>query len=183
LDQQPLVQPEVWEFLQSANPADGVVLVGFGYQNLTEDAAFMKDEWRMMAEALTALAPAKVLWVVDHSKLPPGVKIGEEGYPVGPNVLVVPWVDYNDVLGHPATRLFITHCGSHSCYEAAYHGVPVMTLPFTNEQGEMAMRMLAAGLGYAVPEAVAFRATGQIGGLTKGRIAGIALQVRGEQKL
>jgi UDP:flavonoid glycosyltransferase YjiC (YdhE family) len=133
----------------------------------------------MLAEALTALAPAKVLWVLDTSKLPSSVKIGEGDYAVGPNVLVVPWVDYNDVLGHPATRLFITHCGSHSCYEAAFHGVPVMALPFSTEQGEMAMRMLAAGLGYAVPEAVAFRATGQMGGLTKGMLVGIAKQVSG----
>lgn len=39
-----------------------------------------------------------------------------------------------DVLGHPATRLLVSHCGLHSIYEAAFHGVPVVGLPFMFEQ-------------------------------------------------
>jgi UDP-N-acetylglucosamine:LPS N-acetylglucosamine transferase len=85
--------------------------------------------------------------------------ISKEELPLGPNVLVVPWVDYNDVLGHPATRLFISHCGVHSMYEAAFHGVPVLALPFTPDQGECAVRFTQTGVGLAVPEAVAFRSS------------------------
>jgi hypothetical protein len=39
-----------------------------------------------------------------------------------------------DVLGHPATRLLVSHCGLHSVYEAAFHGVPVVGVPFMFEQ-------------------------------------------------
>jgi hypothetical protein len=38
------------------------------------------------------------------------------------------------VLGHPNTRLFVSHCGWHSVNEAAYHGVPVVAIPFQFEQ-------------------------------------------------
>jgi len=39
-----------------------------------------------------------------------------------------------DVLGHPNTRVFVSHCGVHSVYEAAFHGVPVVAVPFQFEQ-------------------------------------------------
>jgi UDP:flavonoid glycosyltransferase YjiC (YdhE family) len=39
-----------------------------------------------------------------------------------------------DVLGHPNTRVLVSHCGYHSVYEAMYHGVPVVGVPFQFEQ-------------------------------------------------
>jgi UDP:flavonoid glycosyltransferase YjiC (YdhE family) len=42
-----------------------------------------------------------------------------------------------DVLGHPSTRLLVSHCGLHSIYEAAFHGVPVVGLPFMFEQVQL----------------------------------------------
>jgi hypothetical protein len=41
----------------------------------------------------------RVLWPLSASNLPDGVTL--EQLPLGPNVKVVPWVDYNDVLGEP----------------------------------------------------------------------------------
>lgn len=49
-------------------------------------------------------------------------------------MLLVPQVDYNDVLGHSNARVFVSHCGLHSVYEAAHHGVPVVGVPFMFEQ-------------------------------------------------
>jgi hypothetical protein len=73
---------------------------------------------------------------------------------------VVPWVDYNDVLGHPATRLFISHCGIHSIWEAAFHGVPVIGVPFQQEQAANAAKLASRGMGEVHKEAVAFRSAG-----------------------
>lgn len=39
-----------------------------------------------------------------------------------------------DVLGHSNARVFVSHCGLHSVYEAGYHGVPVVGVPFMFEQ-------------------------------------------------
>lgn len=39
-----------------------------------------------------------------------------------------------DVLGHPNTKAFVSHCGVHSINEAAYHGVPVVAVPIQFEQ-------------------------------------------------
>lgn len=30
--------------------------------------------------------------------------------------------DLNDAVDHPNVRLFVSHCGCHSTYEALYHG-------------------------------------------------------------
>ena len=43
---------------------------------------------------------------------------------------VATWLPQNDVLGHPQTKVFLSHCGANSLYEAAYHGVPIVGLPF-----------------------------------------------------
>jgi hypothetical protein len=39
-----------------------------------------------------------------------------------------------DVLGHPNTKAVVSHCGLHSVNEAAYHGVPLVGIPFQMEQ-------------------------------------------------
>jgi hypothetical protein len=39
-----------------------------------------------------------------------------------------------DVLGHPHTKAFVSHCGVHSVNEAAFHGVPVVGVPIQFEQ-------------------------------------------------
>jgi hypothetical protein len=46
-----------------------------------------------------------------------------------------------DVLGHPATNVFVSHCGMHSVNEAAYHGVPLLAIPFQMEQVGVATQL------------------------------------------
>jgi hypothetical protein len=50
------------------------------------------------------------------------------------NPFPTPCVYSQDVLGHSNTRAFMSHCGIHSVYEAAYHGVPLVGVPFMFEQ-------------------------------------------------
>ncbi|XP_017778438.1 PREDICTED: UDP-glucuronosyltransferase 2B9-like [Nicrophorus vespilloides] len=50
------------------------------------------------------------------------------------NVITRPWLQINDILGHPKTKLFISHGGALSTQEAMYHGVPIIGMPFFIDQ-------------------------------------------------
>ncbi len=58
----------------------------------------------------------------------------------GPRWLIDEWCPQRAVLAHPAVCLFISHCGASSTAEAAYHGVPVLTLAGYGDQCKRASR-------------------------------------------
>ncbi|KAH9514619.1 UDP-glucuronosyltransferase 1-1 [Bulinus truncatus] len=57
------------------------------------------------------------------------------------------WLPQNDLLGHPNTRLFISHCGKNSQYEALYHSVPMLCLPIHVDQFYNSERVRVKGFG------------------------------------
>ncbi|XP_013412817.1 UDP-glucuronosyltransferase 2C1-like [Lingula anatina] len=44
------------------------------------------------------------------------------------------WLPQNDLLAHPNTKLFISHCGNGGTFEALYHGIPVLGFPLFADQ-------------------------------------------------
>jgi len=68
-----------------------------------------------------------------------------EGWTVPDNVHIRTWLPQNDILGHPNTRLFITHGGNAGQYEALYHGVPMLGFPLFAEQHTNAQRSFEKG--------------------------------------
>lgn len=64
------------------------------------------------------------------------------------NVLRSKWLPQQDILGHPKTRLFMSHCGNLGSQEAKYHGKPVLALPVAFDQMRNAARMERKG--YAI---------------------------------
>ncbi|EAW71060.1 UDP glucuronosyltransferase family 1 member A3 [Homo sapiens] len=63
------------------------------------------------------------------------------------NTILVKWLPQNDLLGHPMTRAFITHAGSHGVYESICNGVPMVMMPLFGDQMDNAKRMETKGAG------------------------------------
>ena len=66
------------------------------------------------------------------------------------NVLVVPWFPQHDLLAHPKTVLFVTHCGMTGILEAVYHSVPMLAMPIFHDQPDNAARLVERGLALKV---------------------------------
>ncbi|CAL1543779.1 unnamed protein product [Lymnaea stagnalis] len=57
------------------------------------------------------------------------------------------WLPQNDLLAHPKTKLFVSHCGTNGQYEALYHAVPILCLPLIGEQLYNSHRSKSKGFG------------------------------------
>ncbi len=124
--------PDLETFVGGAT--DGIVLVSFG-----SIPAFSKIPHlllKIFMDAFVAI-PQRVI-----------MKYDGEPYPNIPdNIKVLPWLPQNDILGHPKTRLFITHGGNNGQLESIYHSIPMLTIPITGDQPYNAERIVAHGYG------------------------------------
>ncbi|XP_071123943.1 LOW QUALITY PROTEIN: UDP-glucuronosyltransferase 2B31-like [Mytilus edulis] len=66
------------------------------------------------------------------------------------NILLLPWLPQNDLLGQVKTKLFITHCGKSSIFEALYHGVPMLFIPIALDQISNAAVLKEKGYGISM---------------------------------
>ncbi|XP_041467630.1 UDP-glucuronosyltransferase 2B33-like [Lytechinus variegatus] len=110
----------------------GVVVFTLGSYLTSMDS----DILEMFAQAFERL-PQRIIWQLrDRAdiKLPNNVKI-------------MPWLPQNDLLGHPKTRAFMYQGGNNGFYEAVYHAVPMVVIPFYGDQHDVAARVTSRGLG------------------------------------
>ena len=56
------------------------------------------------------------------------------------------WLPQNDLLAHKDIRAFVSHAGYNSLYESAYHGVPVVAVPWFGDQTSNAKKAEQFGL-------------------------------------
>ncbi|TKC34647.1 hypothetical protein EI555_011237, partial [Monodon monoceros] len=75
---------------------------------------------------------------------------GKKPETLGANTRLYEWIPQNDLLGHPQTRAFITHCGTNGIYEAIYHGVPMVGIPLFGDQHDNIARIKAKGAAVEV---------------------------------
>ncbi|XP_030581589.1 UDP-glucuronosyltransferase 2A1-like [Archocentrus centrarchus] len=117
------------EFVQSSGDA-GVVVVSFGSMvtNLTMERA------NVIATAFGQI-PQKVIWRYR----------GDAPTALASNTKISNWIPQNDLLGHPKTRVFVTHGGTNGLYEAVFHGVPLVGIPLFGDQHNNLARMSRLG--------------------------------------
>ncbi|XP_068242837.1 UDP-glucosyltransferase 2-like [Palaemon carinicauda] len=66
------------------------------------------------------------------------------------NVKVVKWLPQQDILAHPKTRLFFTHCGMHGVIEALHYGIPMVGMPVFADQDDVLVRLKKKGVAVGV---------------------------------
>uniref|UniRef100_A0A674PLD3 UDP-glucuronosyltransferase n=1 Tax=Takifugu rubripes TaxID=31033 RepID=A0A674PLD3_TAKRU len=118
------------EFVQSSGE-HGVIIMSLG----TLIAELPQDLADQIAAAFAKM-PQKVIWRYKGAK--PAT--------LGNNTLLVDWMPQNDLLGHPAIKLFVSHGGTNGIYEAIYHAVPIVGIPLVFDQADNLSRLRAKGV-------------------------------------
>ncbi|XP_041642606.1 UDP-glucuronosyltransferase 2B31-like [Cheilinus undulatus] len=121
---------ELEDFVQSSGE-HGVIMMSLG--TLVED---LPEDLNEDIAAAFAQLPQKVIW--RHK--------GQRPSTLGNNTLMLDWLPQNDLLGHPKTKVFVSHGGTNGLQEAIYHGVPLVGLPLMFDQQENFSKMKARGV-------------------------------------
>lgn len=136
------------EFLNSKDESS-VVYVSFGSEYFLS-----KEEREEIAKGLE-MSNANFIWVV---RFPVGHAIGlEEALPEGflervkgRGIVVNGWAPQAQILGHPSTGGFVSHCGWGSVIESIYYGVPLLASPMQLDQPLHARLAVEIGVGVEI---------------------------------
>ncbi|KAL3266719.1 hypothetical protein HHI36_010880 [Cryptolaemus montrouzieri] len=120
-------------YLDSAE--DGAILFSLGSNVLISniDESKLKGIFKVLGE----MAPMKVIFKseLEHDNIPK-------------NIMVRKWLPQAEILGHPNTKIFISHGGLGGITESVYHGVSILGIPFFGDQ--QANLADAVSSGYAL---------------------------------
>lgn len=103
--------------------SNGVVVFALGTNIKSEDLGL--ERLNKILKALGEIPEYTFLWKLDKQ----GLKLS-----IPKNVHVKKWLPQTDILAHPKTKLFISHCGMLSSLEAVWYGVPVLGIPVFLDQ-------------------------------------------------
>ena len=120
------------------SPNKNTIVVSFG----SMDDAFPREYIQMLTNVFSQLRHYTVIW-----KTTTLVTTTAAEQPKLSHIHRLAWLPQNDLLAHPRTKLFISHCGSGGVYEALYHGVPILCIPLYAEQPHNAAMVESKGYG------------------------------------
>ncbi|XP_059155309.1 UDP-glucuronosyltransferase 3A1-like [Physella acuta] len=124
-------KPLIGQFKQFVDKStNGIVVVSFG----SNDISFPEHILTKLSSAFEQL-DFDVIWRVNLTS------------PVPTKIMTSHWIPQNDLLGHPKTKVFVSHCGKNGQYEALYHAVPILCLPIFGDQFYNSKRIQVKGYG------------------------------------
>ncbi|XP_015876877.2 zeatin O-glucosyltransferase [Ziziphus jujuba] len=121
------------EWLEKQEP-DSVLYISFG------TTIYMADHDRQLKELAIALerSETKFIWVfrsdADNKKEEEILPQGFEERVKGVGMVVKDWAPQLEILNHPSTGGFLSHCGWNSTLESISYGVPVAAWPLHSDQ-------------------------------------------------
>ncbi|KAJ8449831.1 LOW QUALITY PROTEIN: hypothetical protein Cgig2_001487 [Carnegiea gigantea] len=128
--------------------ADSVMYISFG-----STTSMTTEEIRELAKGLEQ-SGQKFIWVLrtaDKADVFAGDEGGRPQLPEGyeermknRGMIVRDWAPQLEILGHPSTGGFMSHCGWNSCIESISVGVPIAAWPIHSEQPRNAIFMTEA---------------------------------------
>ena len=133
-----LLPENIEEFIEGAE--HGIVVMTLG------SFTAWQFTWKILRDKMfTAFGRLKQRVIIQYSLEGNVVNIPD-------NILLLKWVPQNDILGHPKTKLFITHGGNNGQNEGVYHGVPMLVMPISIDQRYAGLRTQTHGYGLYVKD-------------------------------
>lgn len=125
--------------------SSGLLVVSFGTwcePTLTGQA--------VLAQAMRTVLPAghRVLWKLNTTNT--DLLAAAEKHADPKTWKFVQWMPQNDLLAHPKVKLMVSHGGFHTSNEAAFHGVPLLLVPFMGDQPTNSALMVRRGMALEV---------------------------------
>ena len=114
----------------------GVIVVSFG--STTSDFPLVMT--RKFLTAFASFPEYTFLWRFNK----------KEDLEFPTNVIAKNWLPQNDLLANSKVRLFITHCGQRSLFEAVYHAKPLLGVPLFYDQEYNAKLLTTKGYGESI---------------------------------
>ncbi|KAL3084729.1 hypothetical protein niasHT_031614 [Heterodera trifolii] len=127
---------------RSLGTKEGVVLVSFGTNDASTgpgDAQFVEA----LAGTMDKFPNILFIW-----KLTQGIE--SQFQFKWDNVIMQSWINQKELLAHPKTKAFVSHCGMNSLLESVFRGVPIVCVPFVGDQYYNAELMAFQHIGLAV---------------------------------
>ncbi|XP_050529955.1 uncharacterized protein LOC126899278 [Daktulosphaira vitifoliae] len=124
------IPKDILEFID--NSPDGVIYFTFG--SIVFMSSLPNRIQKSFKDALSRV-PQRILWKYE------GVMDDKPD-----NVMTKEWFPQQDILSHPKVKLFISHGGISSIYEAVDAGVPVLGFPLFYEQPINIQNLVEAGM-------------------------------------
>uniref|UniRef100_A0A1I7YBH4 UDP-glucuronosyltransferase n=1 Tax=Steinernema glaseri TaxID=37863 RepID=A0A1I7YBH4_9BILA len=102
----------------------GVVLISLG--SIVHSSNMPLEMKKAFLHAMSRFPDHQFIWKYDNAD--------DEIFKNYTNVHPVMWAPQVDLLAHPNTKAFLTHCGLNSVTESVFHGKPLLALPIFGDQ-------------------------------------------------